>query len=102
MLRYERMKSTTFDINIPVSIFKEGRQFIAYTPVLDVSTCGGTAASAKKRFEEAVGIFFEECTARGTLADALTSLGWKKLNRQWQPPKLVSQLEKRVRVPAFA
>ena len=96
------MRSIGIDIKIPVSIFKEGRQFVAYTPVLDISTCGGTITSAKKRFAEVVDIFFEECITRGTLDDALENLGWKKMKRQWHAPKLVSHSEKRVRIPSLA
>ncbi|MFA5715517.1 MAG: hypothetical protein WC998_07245 [Candidatus Paceibacterota bacterium] len=41
-------------------IFKEDKHFIAYSPNLDLSTCGRTIEQVKKRFKEVVEIFFEE------------------------------------------
>jgi predicted RNase H-like HicB family nuclease len=78
------------DIKLTVSIIKEGKQYIAYTPALDLSTCGKSEKEAKKRFEEAVGLFFQELTKKGTLEKALIELGWKKVKTQWSPPKVVS------------
>ncbi len=63
-------------ISIPVSIFKEDKAFVAYTPALDVSTCADTLAEVKKRFAELVGIFFEELERKGTTNEVLESMGW--------------------------
>jgi len=46
---------------------------------------------AKKRFEEAAGIFFEETAKKGTLENALLNLGWQKIQKVWQPPFLIGQ-----------
>ena len=46
--------------NLPVQIFKQGKTYVAYTPVLDISTVGKNQTEAKKRFIELVDIFFEE------------------------------------------
>ncbi len=54
------MKKMMLHLNLPLSIFKEGKTYVAYTPVLDLSTCGKTFAEAERRFNEAVEIFFEE------------------------------------------
>jgi len=40
--------------------FKEGRIFVAHTPALDVSSCGGTKEKALRNFKEAVRLFLEE------------------------------------------
>ena len=52
------MKKVYF--SIPVSVFKEGKTFVAFSPVLDLSTCGDTLGKAQKMFQEATEVFFEE------------------------------------------
>ncbi|MGA1796695.1 MAG: type II toxin-antitoxin system HicB family antitoxin [bacterium] len=74
---------------IPVSFFKEGRMFVAYSIVLDLSTCGETFEEAKKNFMEALNIFFEECIKMGTLVEVLESYGWEKIGKSWQPPAYI-------------
>ena len=54
------MNKTMLEFNLPVSILREGKSFIAYTPALDLSTSARTYNEAKKRFREVVEIFFEE------------------------------------------
>jgi predicted RNase H-like HicB family nuclease len=73
---------------IPVIYFKEGKQFVAYSPVLDLSTRGDTEEQALARFSEAANIFFNEIIKMGTLEDVLTECGWKKMTagNTWSPP----------------
>lgn len=52
---------------IPLCFMREKDSFIAFTPALDLSTCGRTFEEAKKNFAEALEIFFEECFKMGTL-----------------------------------
>ena len=78
-------------IKLPVSIFKEGKKFVAYTPALDLSTSGKNYDEVKKRFDEAVAIFFEYTGKKGTLNDVLRDLGWSKIKNQWAPPAIISQ-----------
>ena len=81
-----------FQAHLPVQIFKQGKQYVAYTPVLDLSTCGKTRAQAKRMFAEAVQIFFEELDEMGTLKEVLKDLGWVKSKaRDWQPPQVLKQ-----------
>lgn len=89
------------DIKIPVSVFKEGRYFIAYTPALDLSTSATTYEKVRKRFGEAVNIFFEEILKNGTLDEVLINLGWKKVKKQWVPPVLVSQKNEKIKIPVL-
>lgn len=65
------------DLNytLPVSIFKEGNAFVAYTPALDLSTMGETFEEAQNNFKEAVQIFFEEVIEKGTLEEVLMGYG---------------------------
>jgi len=77
-------------ISLPISILKEGKYFIAYSPVLDISTSGKTFEEVKKRFDEVVEIFFEELLDKGTLDKVLAELGWEKMKGKWVPPIVIS------------
>lgn len=90
------------EIRVPVTIFKEGKRFVAYTPVLDFATAGKTFQEAQHRFSEAVEIFIDEMRCQGTLDEYLESLGWKKKKQSWNPPFLVAQTEETVQMPALA
>ena len=59
------------DIRFTAQIFKEGRLFVAHTPELDVSSCGGTMEKAAKNLKEAVRLFLEEAAKMGTLDQIL-------------------------------
>lgn len=86
------------DVQLPVSIFREGKHYIAYTPVLDLSTSAEQYEKAKERFHEVVSIFFEELIKKGTLEEVLENLGWRKVKKQWMPPILVSQDSEKIQV----
>ena len=47
------------NVKLTVFIFREGDKYIAYTPALDLSTCGDSSEQAKRRFEEIVKIVQE-------------------------------------------
>ena len=96
------MKHMKYPMNmkLPVAIIKQGKSFVAYSPVLDLSTVGKTEAKAKKMFAEAVSIFFEELIERGTLSEVLADLGWQKVRKIWNPPQ-VSNMPMQVKVPTL-
>ena len=96
------MKKAQLQFALPVSILKEGDSFIAYTPALDLSTAGDTFEEVKKIFEEAVQIFFEEITEKGTVNEALSELGWQKADNHLTPPVVVSHQTETFSVPQFA
>jgi len=78
------------EVNLPVIVLKEGNQFIAYTPALDVSTCGHTLAQAHKRFNEAIKLFLEECIRMGTLEEVLLDSGWtRRSGKNFVPPQVI-------------
>ena len=80
---------------------REKNSYIAFSPALDLSTCGRTFDEAKKNFVEIVDIFFEECIAMGTLKEALESCGWvKDRKRGWEPPVYIG--EERIDLPLMA
>ena len=98
------MNSTNSDISysLPVTIFREGDAFVAYTPALDLSSVGKTEADARRMFVEAVDVFFEELTEMGTLNSVLKDLGWTTANGKFLPPKVVKHSLMDVRVPSAA
>ena len=86
---------------IPLCFMKEKKSFIAFSPALDLSTCGKTFEEAKANFKEALEIFFEECANMGTLNKVLESCGWAKDHKNgWAPPVYIS--EERVEIPQVA
>ncbi len=91
------------EARVPVLIFREGNKVIAYSPALDLSTCGDTEQQARKRFAEAVAIFFEEIIEMGTLEDVLQEYGWYRMPDQdkWCPPVYESS-EELIKIPVGA
>lgn len=85
--------------SIPFSIFREGKQFVAHTPSLDLSTSGKSFEEAEKRFREVVLIFFDEIIKRGTLDEVLAGLGWKKIKKKWSAPVPIAQKIEEFTVP---
>jgi len=59
------------EIQFTTQILKEGRTYVAHTPELDVSSCGGTKENALKNLKEAVRLFLEEAEKLGTLEQIL-------------------------------
>jgi predicted RNase H-like HicB family nuclease len=70
-------------------VFKEGNSFVAYSPALDISSCGSTEQEARKMFKEAAEIFIEEITEMGTVTEVLEDRGWRKsaVGPAWSPPE---------------
>lgn len=93
------MSKTNIQFALPVSILREGDSYIAYTPALDLSTVGDSFEEAKKRFEEAVEVFFEEISEKGTLEDVLFDLGWQKHDKKFTPPVVISHQTEQFSIP---
>lgn len=74
-------------------IWQEGKIFVAYSPELDVSSCGKTPEGAKKNLLEAIGLFLEETRKMGTLDEVLKEAGFVKqiIKKKiiWQSPELL-------------
>ncbi len=96
------MKTANFKASLPVTYLREGHQFVAYTPALDLSTSGSTFEQARKRFDEIVRIFFQECLSMGTLENVLFDLGWEKTDNVWNPPVVVAQGTQPISIPMTA
>ena len=91
-----RVKHIKF--NLPVIFFQEDKKIIAYTPALDLSTCGNNFNHAKKRFEEMLDIFFKETE---DIKGVLLECGWKKVTRPpgWIPPIYLGEIQEEVSIP---
>src|SRR4051794_28855300 len=66
----------SMQINFTMQVFKEGRMFVAHTPQLEVSSCGGSKERAVKNLKEAVRLFLEEAARMGTLDQILQEAGY--------------------------
>lgn len=77
--------------NLSVTFLKEGDQFVAYSPALDLSTCGGTLEEARRRFGEAALLFIQELHQKGVTKKVLSELGWQEKNSSFIPPLVVGQ-----------
>ena len=96
------MTSEKFSFTLPVVITKQNKRFVAYTPALDISTSGKSEKDAKEKFVELANIFLEEIHEAGTEKEVLTELGWRKREKKWTPPEVVSAQSVDFRIPAFA
>ncbi len=96
------MLKNKISYKLPLVITKQGKRFVAYTPALDLSTSGKTEKEVKKRFEEIASLFLEEIIEAGTADSVLKELGWKKFQKQWTPPKIISSQSIGLQMPVFA
>ena len=88
--------------NLPVLITKQNKRFVAYTPALDISTSGKTEKEVRERFAEMARIFLEEIIEAKTVGDVLSELGWRKSDKQWTPPRLISSQSINLNIPVLA
>jgi hypothetical protein len=95
---------TKIEAKVPVLFFQEGNKVVAYSPALDLSSCGNTEQQARKRFAEAAMIFLAEIQKMGTIEEVLEECGWHKIPEQhtWSPPVYKSCSEELVKIPSGA
>lgn len=79
--------------SLPIDVFREGKAFIAYCPVLDLPAAGKSYEDALAKFDVVARAFFEELMKAGTLDDYLGDMGWLKRQGRWIPPTLVGHSE---------
>ncbi|MDA0207013.1 MAG: hypothetical protein O3A53_16900 [Acidobacteria bacterium] len=77
--------SVTYTISLPAWLRRDGRQWIARCPSVDVLTQATTKVAAKNALKEAVLAWFESCIDRGVLEEALFEVGFKKAKKGVQP-----------------
>jgi predicted RNase H-like HicB family nuclease len=87
------------DISFTAQVWKEGATFVAYSPELDVASCGNSLAKARAALHEAVSLFLEECTRRGTLEAILSEAGFEKHGSTYRPRRILAREKLRLAVP---
>lgn len=70
--------------------FKEGDQYVALAPELNVSSFGETLEEAKRSIQEAVEAFVEECERMGTLQEVIEEAGFVRKGDGWLPREPVA------------
>ncbi len=99
-------KHAVVSVKVPVQFIREGKYFVAYCPVLDISTQATSFEKVQHRFNELMNIFFEEMLRDGKLDKYLTEMGWIKRTRPqltWEPPyQVVSKDLHEVHIPCPA
>jgi len=82
------------DVMLPMTIkiiddkHSKDSSFIAYTPELDVASCGPTEEKARKNLHEAVKILIQEVESKGKLTEFLKEMGFQKEKTRWIPPRV--------------
>ena len=96
------MSNNVLSFNLPVQITKQNKRFVAYTPALDISTSGKSEKDVRVKFAELTNLFLEEIIEAGTVNSVLSELGWKKEQKNWTPPRVVSSQSIGFSMPALA
>jgi predicted RNase H-like HicB family nuclease len=78
------------DIEFTCQILKEGKTYVAYSPELDVSSCGSTRERARRNLLEAVRLFLQEAERMGTLEQILQEAGYVRHKQKLKGPKFIT------------
>lgn len=78
------------NLSIITQIWKENNIYIAYCPLVDISSCGESMEEAKKNLYEAIEAFMEEAKKMNTLDEILKESGFIKSNNDWESPSFIS------------
>ncbi|MCE2504773.1 MAG: hypothetical protein J4G05_12085 [Chlorobi bacterium] len=71
---------------VPVYFMEEEAQWVAYCPLLELSTYADSLGEAKVAFSEVLEIFLEEMVKRNSLEKELIRLGWTLAKSSYLPP----------------
>lgn len=80
------MEQKRIIVTLPLMVWREEERFVAWTPALELSSCGSSEDEALKNFDEAVELFFETTLERNALKDVLEGLGWSISQTDARPP----------------
>lgn len=84
----------TYKTTLPILLAKEDGMIVAYTPALNLGSCGRTQSEAVRRLGYAIKLFFSELVEMGTLDKALKELGWRAAeNNKFSVPRQNQQPE---------
>lgn len=81
---------TLLPLTIKIMVDKHSKDapFIAYTPELDVASCGPTEEKARANLREATSILLEEIQKKGQLKEFLGEMGFQREKKRWVPPRV--------------
>ena len=79
------------EIYVRIEIFKEGDDYVALAPDLNVSSFGDTPDNAMRSIHEALEAFLEECQEMGTMEEVMEESGFSRINDAWEPRKPLSE-----------
>jgi hypothetical protein len=88
------------DIALTVQVWKEGTSHVAYSPELDISSCGKTSGQAKARLREAISLFVEEAARMGTLDEILVEAGFERRGKTYRRRPILEREKMRLTLPA--
>lgn len=88
------------DISLTMQVWKEDATHVAYSPELDISSCGRTANQAKTRLREAVSLFIEEAARMGTLEEILVESGFERRGKTYRHRPILTREKLRLTLPA--
>ncbi len=94
-----KTRAGALNINFTMQVWKENHAYVAYTPELDVSSCGESLSQAKARLREAVNLFLEEAHRLGTLEDILSEAGFERQGNSYRPHRVLAKEKVRLAVP---
>ncbi len=81
-------KPAEINLNVQLFIYKdpESDMYVAYCNSLDLSTYGKDHKDALQSFGDALDLFIDETTKKGTLEHVLVRLGWNLSQKAYGPP----------------
>jgi predicted RNase H-like HicB family nuclease len=94
-----KSRSRLPEIDFSAHVWKEGPTYVSYAPELDVSSCGDSVSQARARLREAVSLFLEECSRRGSLDAALAESGFTKRGKSYRPRRILTRAKVRLDIP---
>ncbi len=80
----------TVKVSLQVKLIRDGDYIVVYAPALELSNYTSTPEKARQAFNEALKLFLEDTTERGTLERILLQLGWtlrKVPEAKYTPPR---------------
>lgn len=77
-------------LTIKIIIDKRSKDapYVAYTPEVDVASCGPTEEKARQNLQQAVKIVLEEIHKKGKIEEFLRESGFQKEKQRWIPPRV--------------
>lgn len=88
------------DIAFSVPVWKEGANYVAYSPELNISSCGKSASQAKKQLREAPSLFIEEAARVGTLEEIVAESGFERRGKTSRQRPILAREKMRLTLPA--